>query len=110
MGTPQEREIAIQEEIQAHATSWWPFWGTWDGKWQCLYIENAYKINLPIEYGVSCTFNVADLKPYYKDDKLKNLRVNSFFEGEHDLPMVDQEDQPKKSPNNQDIKSISLLI
>ena len=33
--------------------------------------ENAYKINLPGEYGLSCTFNVADLKPYYDDVSLR---------------------------------------
>ena len=40
--------------------------------------DNAYKIDLPGEYGVSCTFNVADLKPYFDDDHLENLRVNSL--------------------------------
>jgi len=45
---------------------------------------NAYKINLPGEYGVSCTFNVADLKPYFEDDKFENLRANFFLEGEDD--------------------------
>ncbi|GAV89314.1 hypothetical protein CFOL_v3_32732, partial [Cephalotus follicularis] len=37
---------------------------------------NAYKIELPSEYNVSGTFNVADLSPYY-DDKA-DLRVNLF--------------------------------
>jgi len=32
--------------------------------------NNAYKIDLLGEYGISCTFNVADLKPYYEDDLL----------------------------------------
>ena len=45
---------------------------------------NAYKINLPGEYGVSCTFNVANLKPYFEDDKFENLRANFFLEGEDD--------------------------
>ena len=51
--------------------------------------DNAYKIDLPRDYGVSCTFNVADLKPYFEDDKLENLRENSFLEGEDDVPMGD---------------------
>ena len=36
--------------------------------------DNAYKRDLPREYGVSCTFNVADLKPYFEDNKFENLR------------------------------------
>ncbi|GKV08696.1 hypothetical protein SLEP1_g20294 [Rubroshorea leprosula] len=29
--------------------------------------DNAYKIKLPSDYGVSATFNVVDLSPYYED-------------------------------------------
>jgi len=29
--------------------------------------NNAYKLNLPGDYGVSATFNVADLSPYLED-------------------------------------------
>jgi hypothetical protein len=29
--------------------------------------ENAYKIELPSDYGVFATFNVLDLSPYYED-------------------------------------------
>ena len=32
--------------------------------------DNAYKVDLPGEYGVSCTFNDADLKPHFDDDSL----------------------------------------
>jgi len=42
---------------------------------------SAYKIDLPRDYGVSCTSNVSDLKPYFEDDKLENLRESSFLEG-----------------------------
>uniref|UniRef100_A0A2N9EGL5 RNA-directed DNA polymerase n=1 Tax=Fagus sylvatica TaxID=28930 RepID=A0A2N9EGL5_FAGSY len=31
--------------------------------------ENAYKIELPGDYGVSATFNVSDLSPYYEDQE-----------------------------------------
>jgi len=39
--------------------------------------DNAYKLNVPGEYGVSATFNVVDLSPYLEDDHLANLRENS---------------------------------
>jgi len=52
--------------------------------------DNAYKVDLPGEYGVSCTFNVADLKPYFDDDNLENLRANSLQQGEDDAPMKGQ--------------------
>jgi len=33
---------------------------------------------------VSATFNVADLSPYFEDDHLANLRINSPQQGEDD--------------------------
>ena len=40
---------------------------------------NAYKVDMPGEYRVPATFNVADLNPYYTDAKeLPSLRTNSF--------------------------------
>jgi len=46
--------------------------------------NNAYKINLPREYGITGTFNVADLSPYLEGDTLKNSRVNSSQYAEDD--------------------------
>ena len=47
--------------------------------------QNAYKVDLPGEYGVSVTFNVVDLSPYYEEDEeLPNLRSNSNQTGEYD--------------------------
>jgi hypothetical protein len=47
--------------------------------------NNAYKIDLPGDYGVSATFNVSDLSPYYdQEDELPSLRANSTQEGEDD--------------------------
>jgi hypothetical protein len=35
--------------------------------------ENAYKLNLPADFGVSPTFNIADLKPYLgEEDELES--------------------------------------
>jgi hypothetical protein len=37
--------------------------------------ENAYKLDLPTDFGVSPTFNIADLKSYLKEeDELENAR------------------------------------
>ena len=44
--------------------------------------DNAYKIELPGEYGVSATFNVADLSPF---DVGEDSRTNPFQEGEDDV-------------------------
>ncbi|GAV63002.1 hypothetical protein CFOL_v3_06524 [Cephalotus follicularis] len=38
--------------------------------------NNAYKINLPGEYGVSATFNIGNLSPFLEDDHFLNLRSN----------------------------------
>ena len=46
--------------------------------------DNADKLGLPGEYGVSSTINVVDLRPYYENEDLLNLRTNSFQEGEDD--------------------------
>ena len=56
-----------------------------DGPFQVLerINDNAYKIDLPGEYGVSATFNVADLSPFDFDEGL-DLRTNHFKEGGDD--------------------------
>ena len=60
-----------------------------DGPFQVLkkVINNAYKLDLPIEYGVHDTFNVIDLSPFVatneEEDDL-DLRTNHFQGGGDD--------------------------
>ncbi|XP_042026928.1 uncharacterized protein LOC121774074 [Salvia splendens] len=46
--------------------------------------DNVYIIDLPGEYNVSCTFNVADLSPFDFVGDDPNLRTNPSQEGEDD--------------------------
>ena len=77
---------------------------------------NAYKVDLPGEYGVSATFNVADLRPYYDEsEEIPSLRSNSSQVGE------DDGDQPIKDPKQakkvkevqeaaKDAKEVQLMV
>ena len=46
--------------------------------------DNAYKLDLPGEYGVSASFNVSDLSPFEFLDSL-DLRTSPFKEGGTDM-------------------------
>jgi hypothetical protein len=47
--------------------------------------ENAHKLDLPIDFRVSPTFNIADWKPYLgKEDELE-LRMTQMQKGEDDV-------------------------
>jgi len=73
--------------------------------------DNAYKINLPGEYGVSCTFNVADLNPYFEDDRLENLRSNSLQQGKDDALKEDQEGEQVERPlKSKEVQQLLLTI
>ena len=53
--------------------------------------DNAYKLDLPAAFGVSPTFNIADLKPYLGEGDELPSRTTSFQEGEddEDIPNAD---------------------
>lgn len=46
--------------------------------------DSAYKLELPADFGVSPTFNIADLKPYLGEEDELSSRTTSFQEGEDD--------------------------
>jgi hypothetical protein len=47
--------------------------------------ENAYKLDLPADFGVSPTFNIADLKPYFGEEEELESRTTQMQEGEDDV-------------------------
>jgi hypothetical protein len=46
--------------------------------------DNAYKLELPADFGVSPTFNIADLKPYLGEKDELESRTTQMQEGEDD--------------------------
>jgi len=57
--------------------------------------DNAYKIDIPGEYGVSSSFNVADMTPFVAGDDSEDLRANAFQEGGNDEnPKIAQIQEP----------------
>jgi hypothetical protein len=46
--------------------------------------ENAYKLDLPADFGVSPTFNIADLKPYLGEEDELESRTTQIQEREDD--------------------------
>jgi hypothetical protein len=59
--------------------------------------DNAYKLELPADFGVSPTFNVADLKPYLGAEDEIPSRTTSLQEGEddEDITPMDTHDTPQ---------------
>jgi hypothetical protein len=46
--------------------------------------DNAYKLELPPEFGVSPTFNISDLKPYLGEEDTLESRMTPIQDGEDD--------------------------
>jgi hypothetical protein len=46
--------------------------------------DYAYKLDLPVDFGVSPTFNIADLKPYLGEDDELESRMTQMQKGEDD--------------------------
>jgi len=61
--------------------------------------DNAYKVDLPGDYEVSATFNVADFSVYQTDDYLADFRIKSLQQGEdHGVPLSQDMEEGPKSP------------
>ena len=57
--------------------------------------DNAYKNDIPGEYGVSSSFNVVDLTLFVVDGEFEDLRANDFQErGNDENPKIAQVQEP----------------
>ena len=63
--------------------------------------DNACILDLPAEFGVSTSFNVADLKPYAGEDEELPLRTTSVQEGEDDEDTTSTSTPAAASPDAQ---------
>jgi hypothetical protein len=50
--------------------------------------DNAYKLELPPEFGVSPSFNISDLPPYLGEEDEMSSRMMSMQEGEDDEDII----------------------
>ena len=67
---------------------------------------NAYKVNLPTGFGVSATFDVADLSLYYdENEEILSLRLNSNLAGEND-----GDHQTKESNATDEVKEVQRSV
>ena len=67
---------------------------------------HAYKVDLPSDYGVSATFDVADLSPYYdENEEISSLRSNSNLAREND-----KDHQGKESNADKEVKEVQRII
>jgi hypothetical protein len=53
--------------------------------------DNAYRLDLPTDFGVSPTFNITDLKPYMGEEVVLESRTTQMQEGgnEEDIHTTD---------------------
>ena len=59
--------------------------------------DNAYKLELPSEFGISPTFNISDLKPYLGEEDELESRTTPLQEGEddEDITPMDTNNTPR---------------
>ena len=71
--------------------------------------NNAYKLDLPEEYGVSTTFNLSDLIPFVgrvdiEEEELTDLRSNTLQGGRDDAIL------PRKGPVTRATRAMSKRL
>ena len=69
--------------------------------------DNAYILDLPAEFGVSTSFNVADLKPYAGEDEELPSRTTSLQEGEDDEDITMSTTTPAAPPHQAPLPSLA---
>ena len=77
--------------------------------------DNEYKVDLPGDYGVSATFNVAELSPFHPNGSPIDLRIKSFQQGEDDrfLPshdLVHDVPSPERPRTRSQVQSMAHLL
>jgi len=77
--------------------------------------DNAYKVDLPDDYGVSTTFIVADLSAYQADDYLADLRIKSSQQGEDDGVPTNQDKKegptsPSRSFTSSKVQAMAQIV
>ena len=74
--------------------------------------DNAYKVDLPGDYEVSATFNVADLQAYHEDDYLADLMIKSSQQGEDGVvpTIIDNEEGPTSQSRSIISSKVQALV
>ena len=77
--------------------------------------DNAYKVDLPGDYEVSATFNVADFSPFIPDFSPQDLRSKSFQQGKDDgnpssPDHVHEENIPSRPRTRSQTKRMALML
>jgi hypothetical protein len=70
--------------------------------------DNAYKLDLPADFGVSPTFNIVDLKPYLREEDDLESRTTQMQEGKDDDDIPANDTSPTSTSSLPQQHSIPL--